>query len=157
MANRIDVEAELLSGQTIQMSPTGYSMYPLLDPKKGDQIILNPAPETVKRGDIVVYRRDGEVGQVNESGENLGILVLHRITKVEGDSFYACGDNQSRVEGPIRKDQIRGIMTARVRAGKTLPMTGIWVRCYAKSWLFLRPLRPVISKTAARIKRIFAK
>lgn len=175
-----DIEKLLQEGSNLCIKPQGYSMYPLFVPGR-DEAIIEPVMQEVvdttsavkslkegttskgkksaervktakelRRGDVVLYRRD-------KSAENGGILVLHRIWKVKEEGFYLVGDNQKEIEGPLRPDQMKGIMAGMNRKGKYFPVTNLWYRLYAGVWLMLRPFRPAISKTAAAIKRNIAR
>lgn len=146
LEERQDIEQLLLDGNTIQIKPRGYSMYPILVPDRDEAVIEPVDIEKLKRGDVVLYRRDPQVTN--------GILVLHRIVKCTEQGFYMVGDNQTKIEGPLRKDQIKGKMIGIVKNGKYLSVCNFWYRFLTMGWLWLRPLRPVISNVAARIKNI---
>ena len=139
----VDIEGLLAQGQTIQVQPQGYSMYPLFVPGRDAAVIERTQSAGLKRGDVVLYRRES------------GILVLHRICRVRKDGFYMVGDNQSQVEGPLRGAQIKGILTGFVRKGKYTSVKNPVYRLASRLWLFLRPVRPALSGTAAAVKRIF--
>ncbi len=144
----------LRAGETIQFAPTGFSMYPFLNPQKGDQVIVEPVdPGMIKRGDVVLYRRPGEVGHVDANGFEMGILVLHRVWKIEKNSFYFVGDNQQKIEGPVAPKQIVGRMCATVRGGKEQSVDAPGYALKAKIWLYLRPFRGSISRFVAKIKK----
>lgn len=141
--NGIDIEALLAEGKSIQLYPQGYSMYPLFVPGR-DQAVIAPAEtKKLKRGDVVLYRREGS------------ILVLHRIWKRRTDGFYMVGDNQSEVEGPLKEEQIKGILYKIVRKGKSFTVSNPIYRMLAAVWLRLRPFRPFLSRTVAGVKRTF--
>ncbi len=142
---KIDIEELLAEGKTIQLKPQGYSMYPLFLPGRDEARIAPVGGHTLKRGDVALYRRDQS------------ILVLHRIVRKDASGIYFVGDNQAEIEGPLREDQVRGILIGFVRKGKYVPVQNIPYRMYASVWLMLRPLRPLISKTVAKIKRRFKK
>ena len=143
---RQDIEELLSKGNSIQIKPQGYSMYPVLIPGR-DEVIIEPVNiSNLKRGDVILYRREGEsVG---------GILVLHRIWKRTTNGFYMVGDNQTDIEGPLHVEQVKGIMVGIVRAGKYISVKSIFYRGTTGIWLLLRPMRPVISKTVANMKKI---
>ena len=42
MEEKKNPEALLLAGNTIQIVPSGYSMYPVVNPNHGDAVILKP-------------------------------------------------------------------------------------------------------------------
>lgn len=138
----MDIETLLKSGQTIQLFPQGYSMYPLLVPGR-DEVILSPLPKRpLRRGDVALYRRDE------------GLLVLHRICRCKNDGYYMVGDNQVQIEGPLREDQMIGIMTGFVRKGKLFSTDDLWYRIFSRIWLVMRPVRRCITVPGAKIKKI---
>ena len=140
-----DAEALLRSGITVQLPPTGWSMYPTIVPGR-DQAVIAPAEgHALRRGDVLLYRRDG------------GILVLHRVWRAGPEGLYLVGDNQREIEGPLRQDQVRGIMTALVRKGRNIPVTALCYRLPTGLWLLLRPLRRPISRAAAAVKRLLGR
>ncbi len=77
------------------------------------------------------------------SNDTPGILVLHRVVKVAPEGYYLIGDNQlkDRVEGPIRRDQICGRMTHRVRRGKTISVDSLYFRIRSAWAMFKHFLR----------------
>jgi len=141
-----DIEQLLQEGRNVNIGPQGYSMYPVLVPGRDEAIIEPLEDRKLKRGDVVLYRRDKNV-------ENGGILVLHRIWKIKTEGIYLVGDNQKEIEGPLRPDQMKGIMAAMMRKGKYIPVTGPMYRVLTGIWLWMRPVRPVVSKTVAFVKR----
>lgn len=149
-----NVEVLLKENKSIQFPPEGFSMYPFLNPDKGDQVVLTPFSEREPRvGDVILYRRDGEPGTMDERGYARGILVLHRVCRISGNGYYCVGDNQSLVEGPLRREQLLGVMTARIRGGRLTSERNILYRMYLWTWLLLRPVRDDIKRPIARIKR----
>lgn len=147
MQYQIDIEKLLQEGSNICIKPQGYSMYPVFVPGRDEAVIEPLNGRKLHRGDVVLYRRDKEV-------EYGGILVLHRIWKVKPEGIYLVGDNQKEMEGPLRFDQIKGIMVGMNRKGNYLPVTNPVYRILTGIWLWLRPVRPVISKTVAFFKRL---
>lgn len=138
---KISPEKLLLEGRTIQFTPMGYSMYPLLVPGR-DQAVVAPIKDIVpRRGDVVLYRRSG------------GILVLHRIWKHKKDGFYMVGDNEKTVEGPLQREQLKGILVGIVRKGRTFSADHILYRMAAGFWLWLRPVRPHLARLLSKCKR----
>lgn len=142
-----DIEKLLQDGNSISIKPRGSSMYPTLVEGRDSAIIEPVRMEELKRGDVVLYRRDAEVAD--------GILVLHRIYKRKKDGFYMVGDNQKEIEGPLRADQIKGIMVGMDRNGRYISVKNPVYKVLTRIWLILRPFRPLISQIIARIKRKF--
>ena len=138
---RHDIEKLLEQGKTVQFGPIGYSMYPLFVPGRDEAVVAPANPAVLKRGDVALYRRD-------ES-----ILVLHRIWKRKSDGFYMVGDNQSQIEGPLRPDQIKGVLVQIIRKGRWFSVKSIPYRVLAAVWLAMRPLRPAVSHAVAAGKR----
>ena len=93
----MDIEKLLEQGKRLRIKPRGYSMYPLIVPGRDEVFVERVSPESLRRGDVVLYRRRDE-----------DILVLHRIWKREGDAFFLVGDNQKEIEGPLEASQIKG-------------------------------------------------
>lgn len=141
----MDIETLLKSGQSVQLFPQGYSMYPLLVPGR-DEVILSPLPDRpLRRGEVALYRRD------------TGILVLHRICRCKEDGYYMVGDNQVQVEGPLRKEQVIGIMSGFVRKGKLFSSDDLWYRILSCIWLVMRPVRRCITVPGAKVKKLVRK
>lgn len=138
----IDIEQLLASGATIKIKLQGYSMYPLFVPGRDEACIERTDFSSLKRGDVILYRRDKS------------ILVLHRIWKITGNSFYMVGDNQTEIEGPLRADQVRGKLTGFVRNGKFVDVKNPIYRFLSGLWLFLRPLRPCAWKLTACMRKL---
>lgn len=138
----IDIEQLLASGTTIKIKPQGYSMYPLFVPGRDEACIERTDFSSLKRGDVILYRRDKS------------ILVLHRIWKITGNSFYMVGDNQTEIEGPLRADQLRGKLTGFVRNGKFVDVKNPIYRFLSGLWLFLRPMRPCAWKLNACVRKL---
>ena len=138
----IDIEQLLASGTTIKIKPQGYSMYPLFVPGRDEACIECTDFSSLKRGDVILYRRDKS------------ILVLHRIWKITGNSFYMVGDNQTEIEGPLRADQVRGKLTGFVRNGKFVDVKNPIYRFLSGLWLFLRPMRPCAWKLNACVRKL---
>ena len=142
---RPDIEELLAQGRTVQFMPQGYSMYPLFVPGRDEAVVAPVDPGRLKRGDVVLYRRDG------------GILVLHRIWKRKGDEFYLVGDNQEEIEGPLRLDQIKGVLIRIIRKGRQFSVTNVIYRLAAAIWLWLRPMRTFLSHAVAGCKRLLGR
>ena len=136
------IEKLLRDGETVEFSPIGWSMYPLIRPDI-DTVIVEPveAGKWIMRGDVLLYRRAQS------------ILVLHRLYQIFPDGYYFVGDNQTEIEGPLKKQQILGRAVAIRRNGKKLyRMNHPIIFLYSGAWLFVRPLRPYIGRAIHRLK-----
>ena len=131
-----EIEPLLKAGACIQIYPQGYSMYPFIDPRR-DEVVLAGIEEG-----SVLYRREN------------GMLVLHRIYKIGQDGLYLLGDHQTAIEGPVRREQVKGKMTGMVRDGRYMDVGNPGYRMLSVVWLWLRPARRVIMVPAARLRRM---
>ena len=86
-----------------------------------------------RRGDMVFFQRDS------------GQFVMHRILKVRKEGFYLVGDGQTQVEGPVRREQIFGLVFCVQRKGKKIRPGDFWWEFFAHVWLALLPVRPFLS------------
>lgn len=137
----IKIEQLLAEGKTIQIPVQGFSMYPMLYPGRDEAVIAPVDASRLKRGDVVLYRRD-------ES-----ILVLHRIVRRTADGFYMTGDNQSELEGPLREDQMKGILVSFVRKGHRVSVKNPVYVCGARLWLVMLPVRDLVKRPVANLKK----
>ena len=119
--------------KTVGVPVSGNSMSPFLISQR-DYVIFQKPNRPLQKGDIVFFRRD--------SGE----YILHRVSKIRENQYYIIGDAQTKVEGPIREDQIFGLVTKVRRKGKWIDPSDFWWKFFEKVWIRVIPLRPVIRK-----------
>jgi len=136
----LDIVNLLELGKTIQIKPQGYSMYPMFIPGRDSAIIKGVENTKLKRGDVVLYRRDQ------------GILVLHRICKIDSKGIYLNGDNQLMIEGPLRLDQVKGILVAFVRNNKTISIENLSYKIITSIWINMLPVRGVLHAIARKVR-----
>lgn len=142
---KIHIEKLLAQGQTVQIYPQGYSMYPMFIPGRDSAILKRTRPSELRRGDVVLYRREH------------GILVLHRIYRITQAGFYMVGDNQSEIEGPLRSNQIYGRLAAFVRNGKEISVRHPGYRAVSGLWLALLPVRPLFFRLSGAVRRFWGR
>ncbi len=139
------IEGLLAEGKVLRISPRGYSMYPLFVPGRDEALIAPIGTKELRRGDVVLYRREQS------------ILVLHRIFKCTGEGIYLLGDNQKEIEGPLKPEQMKGILIGVIRKGREFSARHPVYRILSGIWLLCRPLRPMISHWLAAVKRLLPK
>ena len=139
---RYDLEQLLADGYSIRIHPQGFSMYPLFIPGRDEAVIEPIGSKSLRRNDVVLYRRDS------------GILVLHRIFKINSEGVWLVGDNQTEIEGPLRADQMKGLLCAAIRNDREIPTSSPVYRFLTSFWLFLRPIRPVFWKLSRLIRKL---
>ena len=139
MEEKKDIEQMLKNGTPVGFKPQGNSMHPTIVAGR-DSVVVEPIGDRkLKRGDVVLFRR-------NSDAEVLpGALILHRICRVKKDGIYMVGDNEKQVEGPILPSRVIGIMTELIRKGKCIRTDGFLYTILTRIWLFLRPVRFVIT------------
>lgn len=90
---------------------SGTSMMPMLN-KDTDRALITKPKQPLKRGDIVLYKRDN-------------IYILHRILKIRGDSLIIRGDNSTIIEKQYKVSDIIGVLSGFWR-------NGIFIECTEK-------------------------
>ena len=142
--NKINIEELLAEGKTVKVSPKGYSMYPLMVPGR-DYAIIEPYKGGAKRCDVALFRRQGS------------ILVIHRIYSKTDEGYFFVGDNQHELEGPIKEEQIKGIMVCVERKGHMLSCSNVFYRMVYHIWLWMLPVRTPLRKFVAKVKLLITK
>ncbi len=126
------------AGPPLPLTVTGNSMLPFLVHGR-DRVILSPVDRPLKRGDLVLYRREN------------GDWVLHRIHRIREDGLDLVGDAQTELE-PIRPGQVRGLVTRVIRKGKNLgPDSFLW-GFFEHFWPLVRPIRPLLIRCWSALK-----
>ena len=123
------IEDAFKNNKNFTIPITGTSMLPLLVQGR-DTVTLKKCTETLKIGDLPLYRRKD------------GAFVLHRVVKVEKNNTYTmCGDNQFLKEKGITGEQIIGIVTEITRKGKKFSVESKKYQLYVKIGLLLLNIR----------------
>ena len=106
----------------------GTSMMPLLRENRDLMVIRKRGAGRFQKYDAVLFRRHN------------GDYVLHRILRVNPDSYWIVGDNCISGE-TVAEEQIMGILTEIVRDGRTIHVTDKGYRIFVRVWCALFPLR----------------
>ena len=139
-----DVAELLAQGKSVELAPSGTSMWPTLIPGR-DRVQIVPRQDAPRSGDIVLYRRPLE----SPLGQG-GRLVLHRLVRNDAQGLWLRGDNQFDLEGPLPPDSALGVMTARVREGKVLSCDAPAWRAWGIAWGAALPLRKLVRSIRQR-------
>lgn len=134
------MEEAFARGESISIIPQGESMLPMLRPGV-DSVTLSAVPETLRKYDLPLYRRDN------------GQFVLHRIVKV-GTTLTCMGDNQLTFERGLRKEQMLAVVTSFRRGNKEISVTAVPYRIYCRLWYWGRPVRHICRALRLRLRRI---
>ena len=123
---------------------TGSSMHPILRDQK-DTVYLQTPRKPLKKGDVILYRRDN------------GVYVLHRIVKCRGEERYICsGDNQWEKE-TVDATQVIAVVDGFVRKGKIYQENHTGYRLWVAVWLLLFPVRrPILAlrRCLGRVRKV---
>ena len=135
---------QMESGGLARLVVTGSSMYPTLRHRK-DAVFLRPVEGTLKRGDLILYRRAN------------GQFVLHRIvTRPKNGAFICSGDNQWEKEA-VDATQVIAVVDGFVRKGKIYQENHAGYRLWVAVWLLLFPVRrPILAlrRCLGRVRKL---
>ena len=138
----VSVLKELVEeGREVSMSISGSSMSPFLCHER-DRVFFKAPDRPLRVGDMVFFQR--------RSGQ----YVLHRICRIKDGSYYIVGDAQTAIEGPVAREQIFALVTKVQRKGRILAPGDLWWEFFARVWLRLIPLRPVLTRIYGLIRKI---
>lgn len=126
--------------ESVPLVISGYSMTPFLVHGR-DTVYLSKVNRPLKRGDMILYRRRS------------GAYILHRIYRVEEDTYTLVGDAQTLLEPGIRPDQVLALVTAVRRKGKLLQRGSFWWDFFEKVWIRMVPLRSKAVAAYSRLKK----
>ena len=131
------------SGQDVTITVTGNSMRPLWFHLQNNVTLTGCDPYTLKKGDVPLYRRaDGK-------------YVLHRIIKVNKDTFDLVGDGQYRIETGLEKFRVIAVAKGFTKGNKHFTVNNVIYKSYSFLWSILLPVRRYIFAAYSRIKGIF--
>ena len=120
-------------GNQVSLLISGSSMAPFLIHHR-DTVYFKKPDRELKAGDIVFYRRAN------------GKYVMHRIRWIRQEGYYMIGDGQTQTEGPLKREQIFGLITAVKRKDKLMRPGDFWWEFFARVWLRIIPLRGLIRR-----------
>lgn len=122
------IKSRLESGKTARLKVTGSSMVPFLVSER-DRVELAKINNPVSVGDVILYKRTN------------GAYVLHRVMKITADGFYFAGDRQTRIEGPIKREQLLAVCVSFERKGKKITGRELPWKIYNAVWRRLLRVR----------------
>ena len=126
--------------ESVPLVISGGSMVPFLVHGR-DSVYLSKVTAPLKRGDMILYRRDN------------GRYILHRIWRIEKESYTMVGDAQTVLEPGIRPDQVLARVTAVRRKGKLLRSGSFWWEFFEKVWIRIVPLRRALMSAYSHLVR----
>ncbi len=127
----------------------GVSMMPLLRADRDIMVIEACTGEQIKKYDAVLFVRPGRPGVSKHA------YVLHRVLRVNPDgTFWIVGDNCYAGE-TVGPGQILGRLQAVVRDGRRIEVTERRYRCYVYLWCAPWPVRFVLLRGKAFLRKCF--
>ena len=132
---------QLETGGVVVHTNKGTSMMPLLRENRDLMVIRKRGAGRFHKYDAVLFLRDN------------GEYVLHRILRVNPDSYWIVGDNCISGE-TVREEQVLGILTEIQRDGKTISVTSKGYVAFVRVWCFLFPLRAVWLRGAGLLRAL---
>lgn len=123
------------NGKAVVLPVVGVSMSPLLR-NRIDSVVLKRIENVgeLKKYDIPLYLN------------NEGKYALHRIIKVHNDTFDMCGDNQTKIEKNVPKENAVAVAVAFTRDGRNFTVKNKRYKMYSYLWCHVIPLRGGILK-----------
>ena len=131
-------------GHQVSMQVSGTSMTPFLGHRR-DTIWFETPKRDLRVGDMVFYQRKD------------GRYVMHRICKIKDGRFCMVGDAQNWLEWPIERSQIFALVTQVQRKGAVLRPGDFWWEFFARVWIHLVPVRPLIMRLYGMGKQVIRK
>ena len=122
----------------------GNSMMPLLRERKDLVEIHKKVQGRRNKYDVVLYKYNGK-------------YVLHRILKVRDTDYVITGDHCTVLEYGITDKDILGVLDRIIRDGKVIHMTDLKYRAYVHLWCDFYPIRVMILRGKAYIRRTMKK
>ena len=122
----------LAEGKEVRFTPSGVSMRPFIEGDK-DSVILEPVTDMPRRGDAILADVETMCGRKT--------YVLHRLVRIDGDTFVLQGDgNLTGEEYCKRADIIGRVKYIESPKGHRKPLTRGYV------WYWLKPVRKWLLK-----------
>ncbi len=117
-------------GRQPRMRMVTGSMQPLI--QIGDQLLIEPLPKNIHRGDVVIYRHREQ-------------LIAHRLVSIEGERLILKGDNVYHFDPPLPREKI---------IGRVLGIEG-GADYTAMRWRLLNSLIAQFSNSISRAYRLY--
>ena len=137
---QITYEQELERNGKIIRTNVGVSMMPLLRQNRDVMIIERPNGR-LRKYDVPLYKRGDR-------------YVLHRIIRVNEDSYDIIGDNCVNIERNVKDDRIIGVLTGVIRDGKTVTADSLSYKLYYHLWCDFLYVRIAILKLNNFLRRV---
>ena len=123
----------------LSFTPGGISMWPIIS-NRADTVIIKTTQGILKKYDVAFYER--------KSGQ----VVLHRVLKVNQNTYDMCGDSQTAVEKGVPFEAVFGVMEGYYKGGKYIDCNkNIMYKFVVRLWSFSIFFRRCILKALSII------
>ena len=113
----------------LSFTPAGSSMWPIIS-NRADTVIIEVPRGRLKKYDVAFYTRAS------------GQPILHRVLKVNADSYDMCGDSHVVIEKAVPDSAVFGVMTGYYKGKKYIDcQKNLLYKCVVRIWsssIFLR-------------------
>lgn len=140
-----DFAALIQSGGYVPLEITGTSMMPLLRPARDVVWLKASAPEMLKRGRILLFRRPD------------GSFILHRIRRCRPDGRLMMNGDAQRWCEIISPDAVVAIVEELTIRGRRISWCAPLLRFWDALWYPTRPFRPMLIRIYSGIKSCLRK
>ena len=138
MSDIVELSIPMLKmGKSVKFTVVGKSMYPIFINNR-DKVTVSRVNK-IKKRDVILYRRED------------GSYVLHRVVGKGKLGYKLCGDDQTAIEYPVKREDVIAVMTSFERKGKEYSAKCLWYRMYSFFWCTFIRLRPLKFKIAYKL------
>ena len=123
------------SGTDVTITVVGNSMFPLLCNYRDTVTLTKCDKHNLKKGQIPLYLRQD------------GTYVLHRIIKVNENTYDMLGDSQTIIERDVPKENVLCVVKGFTRKNKYHDCESKIYRLYSWVWILARPIRKLFLKS----------
>jgi len=113
-------------------------MRPLFAHNKDSVVLMKCDVFQLKRGDMPLYKRDN------------GQYVLHRIIKVNKDSYNLCGDGQYTIEKNLPKKNVIAVVKSFEQNGKMYSSHCLGYQIYWRFRVLTIPFRRIFHRIISK-------
>lgn len=128
-------------GREVSLLISGSSMEPLLRDQR-DSICFKAPDRELAKGDMVFYQRTN------------GQYIMHRIYRVSPEGYYLVGDHQVVIEGPLKREQIFGLITKVQRNGRWIGPESLTWKFFVHVWPRTIPMRAAFGRVKRKLRRV---
>lgn len=122
------------AGNLVSFRITGFSMWPFMTHQRDSVVLTSCDPNTLKKGDIVLFQRDGDM------------YAVHRITKINNGTMETTGDGNLFRDGVFPLDWVKAKAVSINRKGKTIHCEDLRWKIVFRVWMALFPVRGPLLK-----------